>query len=137
MKSLKSAGFSIISLGATLVCHRVLIGFDRIDMLDIIQTKLDTSNKPVKLKMVGTPYWLTSEEKRQSGQRATSLVIAFRTEEDANRAKRNRICLGSVTVRVEKLHAVLPTTQCNNCSSFGHIQQRCPKPSTCKFSLVV
>jgi hypothetical protein len=115
------------------VCHGVSLQFDREDMPELIKTELATFNKSLNLNVVGKPYWLTSEEKRRSGQRAGSLVIAFATEEEATRARRNRLNIGGNSARVEILHAVLPTTQCSNCCGYGHLQQRCPKSSKCKF----
>src|SRR6201996_1953678 len=61
-----------------IVCHGVSLQFDRPDMPELIKNEITTFNKHLNLTIVGTPYWLTSEEKRRSGQRAGSLVIAFR-----------------------------------------------------------
>lgn len=116
-----------------IVCHGVSLQFDRPDMPELIKNEITTFNKHLNLTIVGTPYWLTSEEKRRSGQRAGSLVIAFSTEEQARRARRERLNLGGTSVRTEELRSVLPTTQCSNCNGFGHLQQRCPKPTTCRF----
>ena len=116
-----------------IVCHGVSLQFDRPDMPELIKDEITTFNKHLNLTIVGTPYWLTSGEKRRSGQKAGSLVIAFSTEEQARRARRERLNLGGTSVRTEELRSVLPTTQCSNCNGFGHLQQRCPKPTTCRF----
>ena len=107
--------------------HGVTLQFDNHDMPQMIRDEISTFNKPLNLKVVGTPYWLTSESKRLGGQRAASMVIAFATEEEQTRAIRNRLNIGGVSVRVEKLFNVMPSTQCSNCYGYGHLQQRCPK----------
>ncbi|KAH9203241.1 hypothetical protein DL95DRAFT_270419, partial [Leptodontidium sp. 2 PMI_412] len=100
----------------------------------MIKDEISTFNKPLDLKVIGTPYWLTSESKRIGGQRAASLVIAFATEEEQTRAIRNRLSIGGISVRVEKIRSVLPSTQCTRCLGYGHLQQRCPKPEpNCAF----
>jgi hypothetical protein len=79
-------------------------------MPELIRNKITTFNKHLNLSIVRAPYWLTSEEKRRSGQRAGSLVIAFSTKEQARRARRERLNLGGTSVRTEELGSVLPTT---------------------------
>ncbi len=58
---------------------------------------------------IGTPYWLTTSSKRQN-QRAGSVVVAFATEQEANKAIRQRLYVAGTSVRVEKLYSTSPTT---------------------------
>ena len=80
---------------------------------------------------VGTPYWLTNASRRQY-QQAGSVIIAFATEEEANRAIRQRLYVAGISVRVEKLHSTSPTTQCNNCQGYGHLDSYCKRPVVCR-----
>jgi hypothetical protein len=57
------------------------------------------------LTPIGTPYWLTSADKRLN-QRAGSIVVAFATAEEANRAIRHRLYIAGISVRVEKLYSI-------------------------------
>lgn len=107
--------------------HGVTLQLDTPEMPQMIRDEINTFNKPLNLTVVGTPYWLTSESRRLGTQKAASMVIAFATEEEQTRAIRNRLNIGGISVRVEKLHSVLPSTQCTKCCGFGHLQQRCPK----------
>ena len=80
---------------------------------------------------IGTPYWLTTASKRQN-QRAGSVVVAFATEGEASRAIRQRLYIAGISVRVEKLYSTSPTTQCNNCQGYGHLDSYCKRQAVCK-----
>ena len=73
----------------------------------LVKDEISTFNKG--LNPIGTPYWLTSAEKRL-GQRAGSVAVAFATREEANRAIRNRLYIAGISVRVEQLYSTAPTT---------------------------
>ena len=92
--------------------------------MDIIIDEIKTFNKG--LTPIGKPYWLSSAERRQT-QRAGSVAIAFATEEEANRAIRERLYIAGISVRVEKLYNTAPTTQCQKCQGFGHLDNYCRK----------
>ena len=83
------------------------------------------------LSPIGTPYWLTSAGKR-STQRAGSIAVAFATEQEANKAIRHRLYIAGISVRVEKLYSAAPTTQCQNCQGFGHLENYCKKTPRCR-----
>jgi hypothetical protein len=102
--------------------------FDTPNGMQLVVDEITTFNQG--LKPVGTPYWLTSQEKRKS-QLAGSVVVAFGTEEEANRAIRNRLFIGGISARVEKVYSTAPTTQCGKCQSFGHLQNHCKKGPRC------
>lgn len=95
----------------------------------LVKEEISTFNKG--LNPIGTPYWLTSAEKRL-GQRAGSVAVAFATREEANRAIRNRLYIAGISVRVEQLYSTAPTTQCSKCQGFGHLDTHCKKTPTCK-----
>ena len=95
----------------------------------LILDEIKTFNKG--LNPIGTPYWLTSSDKR-SIQRAGSVAIAFSTEEEANKAIRHRLYIAGISVRAEKLYSTAPTTQCSNCQGFGHLDHYCKRTSMCR-----
>ncbi|KYG39881.1 hypothetical protein M433DRAFT_9701 [Acidomyces richmondensis BFW] len=49
--------------------------------MDLIVDEIKTFNQG--LEPVGVPYWLTSKERRQN-QRAGTVIVAFKTEKEAN-----------------------------------------------------
>jgi hypothetical protein len=98
--------------------------FNTPEGMSLVVDEIQTFNKG--LKPIGTPYWLTSAEKRLT-QRGGSLAVAFATEEEANRAIRNRLYIAGISVRVEKLYSTAPTTQCHKCQGFGHLENHCKK----------
>ena len=77
--------------------------------MQLVLDKIKTFNKHLDLNSVGTPYWLTSAQKRQL-QLASSVVVAFKTPEEAQRAIRNRLYIGGISVRVEKLYTTASTS---------------------------
>ena len=78
----------------------------------LIIEEIKTFNKD--LVPIGIPYWLTSAEKRLN-QYAGSVVVAFATPEEANRAIQHRLYIAGTSVRVEKLYSTASTTQCQKC----------------------
>jgi hypothetical protein len=109
--------------------HNVPTSFHTNESLSILKEEIPTFNKG--LEIVGNPYWLTKEEKRQD-QRTGSVCIAFATEQQAQNAIRNRLYLLGISVRVEKLHSTPASTQCHNCQRYGHTEARCSGNITCK-----
>jgi hypothetical protein len=103
--------------------------FNTSEGMALVSDEIQTFNKG--LKPIGTPYWLTSAEKRLT-QRGGSIAVAFATEEEANRAIRNRLYIAGISVWVEKLYSTAPTTQCQKCQGFGYLENRCKKGPFCK-----
>ena len=103
--------------------------FNTPDGMALVIDEIRTFNKG--LKPIGTPYWLTSAEKRLT-QRGGSIAVAFATEEEANRAIRNRLYIAGISVRVEKLYSTAPTSQCQKCQGFGHLDNHCKKGPFCR-----
>lgn len=97
--------------------------------MDLIHTEITTFNEGYT--PIGTPYWLTSQDKR-ANQRAGSVVVAFKTELEAKRAIRHRLYVAGISVRVEKLFSTPKTTQCSNCQSFGHLSSYCKHNVACR-----
>jgi hypothetical protein len=103
--------------------------FNTPDGMALVTEEIQIFNKG--LKPIGTPYWLTSAEKRLN-QRSGSLAIAFATKEEADRAIRNRLYIAGISARVEKLYSTAPTTQCQRCQGFGHLENHCKRGPFCK-----
>ena len=80
--------------------------------MQLVVDEIKTFNQGYTL--IGTPYWLTAASKR-TNQRAGSVVVAFATEQEANRAIRQRLFIAGISVRCEKLHSTAQNTQCSKC----------------------
>ena len=90
----------------------------------LITEEIKTFNKG--LTPIGTPYWLTSATNRQN-QLAGSIVVSFPTEEQANRAIKNKLYIAGISVRVQKYHPTAITSQCTKCGGLGHLDTLCKK----------
>jgi hypothetical protein len=76
--------------------------------MDLVLEEIKTFNKG--LEPIGQPYWATSKEKRDSGlQRAGSVVVVFLTENQANRAIKNRLLIAGISAKVVKYHTISST----------------------------
>jgi hypothetical protein len=109
--------------------HNIPTSYHTNESLAILKSEIATFNKGFQI--VGNPYWLTREEKRMD-QQTGSVCIAFATEQEAQRAIRNKLYLLGISVRVEKLHSTPASTQCQNCQHFGHTELRCSGSIACK-----
>src|ERR1700733_4858862 len=115
--------------------HKVVLNgipitdFDTPNGMELIISEITTFNKG--FTPIGTPYWLTSAEKRQY-QQAGSVVVAFATLEEANRAIRHRLYVAGISVRVKKLYTTAPSSQCQNCQAFGHLDSYCRFKPNCR-----
>lgn len=97
--------------------------------MDMIVDEIKTFNQG--FDPIGKPYWMSSASTRAT-KRSGSVAIAFATEEEASKAIRNRLYIAGISVRVEKLYSVAPTTQCQICQGFGHLDTYCRKDPTCR-----
>ena len=117
---------------AKVVVHGIPLSvFNNEQGMDLMKEEISTFNQTLNLNVKGTPYWLTSKDRRQT-QNAGSVVVAFATEAEANRAISNRLFIAGISVRVEKLLTVSPTFQCSRCQGFGHLEQKCKRPVACR-----
>ena len=73
----------------------------------LIIKEIKTFNKG--LTLIGTPYWLTSALNRKN-QLAGSIAVSFPTEEQANRAIKNRLYIAGISVLVRKHVSIASTT---------------------------
>jgi hypothetical protein len=124
-------GFSFIKAQKDIPWHKVVLhGVSTLDFSDIslLFDEIRTFNKG--LNPIGTPYWLTPETKR-STQLSGSIVVSFTTEQEAKRAIQNRLYIGGISVRVEKYYETAPTTQCNKCQGFSHLESHCKRGVKC------
>jgi hypothetical protein len=96
--------------------------FDVPNWVELLEDEFKTFNK--EFKPIGVPYWLSSPTQR-SEKLAGSLVVAFRTEEEAKRAIRQGLTIGGSQVRCEKHHPTAQSTQCSKCQGFGHLDIHC------------
>jgi hypothetical protein len=104
--------------------------FDTPEGMDLVLEEIKTFNKG--LEPIGQPYWATSKEKRDSGlQRAGSVVVAFPTENQANRAIKNRLLIAGISAKVVKYHTISSTVQCTKCAGYGHLDSICKRESKC------
>ena len=87
--------------------------------MELVIDEVRTFNKG--LTLIGTPYWLSSPEKR-ANQRAGLVVVAFATAEEASRAIHYKLYIAGINVQVEKLYSTALTTQCPKCQGFGHLE---------------
>ena len=72
--------------------------FDNLDSPELLKQEFQTYNN---LKVVGTPFWLSTPEVRATKQ-GGSMLIAFETEAEAQRAIRTPVYIAGVSVKVEK-----------------------------------
>ena len=103
--------------------------FDIPSGMQLVVDEITTFNQG--FKPIGTPYWLTTQEKRKN-QLAGLIVVAFAIEEETKRAIRHRLYIGGISIRVEKLYSVAPTTQCGKCQGYGHLDSHCRKSLRCR-----
>jgi hypothetical protein len=75
--------------------------------MELVKSKIRTFN--TNYYPIGTLYWFSIAE-NQAIKRAGVIVIAFGTEEEAQRAIRNRLFIAGINIWVEKLHSTPPTT---------------------------
>ena len=112
------------------ILHGIPIAdFDNPEGMALVVEEIKTFNKG--FTPIGTPYWLTSAEKRLD-QYAGSVAVAFGTEAEATRAIRNRLYVAGISVRVEKLYSTAPSTQCTKCQGYGHLDTYCKKTPICR-----
>ena len=98
--------------------------------MQLILDEIKTFNSD--LTPIGTPYWVTSYEKRLSGlQLAGSVVVAFPNENQAKRAIKNRLYIAGISARVTKYYSISSTAQCTKCAGFGHLDFLCKKEARC------
>ena len=111
------------------ICHGIPIAeFNASDSMALVSEEIKTFNA---LNTIGKPYWLTSSESRES-QRFGSIVVAFKTEAEAEKAIRNRLYIAGISVRVTKHYTTSKSTQCTKCQGFGHLYSYCKKKVTCR-----
>lgn len=116
--------------------YKVMIhGIPTIDFPDSsdlseIKDEIETFNQG--LRVVGQPYWITSEERRQD-QLAGSIVVAFETEAEARQATSKRMIIAGLSLKVEKFQNIPATTQCNKCQKFGHMEANCRWEAACRY----
>lgn len=84
-----------------------------------------------RLEVVGNPYWISNQERRER-KGAGSICIAFKTEQEANRAIKQPCYVLGASCKVELYYSVPRTSQCAKCQKFGHLEARCHASTSCK-----
>jgi hypothetical protein len=84
------------------------------------------------LNPITRPVWL-STEKNRSEKRHASVLIAFETKEEADRALRNRLYIAGVSMRVTEFTPKSSIEQCIKCQGFNHSIKACKKAYACSF----
>lgn len=114
------------------VLHGIPIAdFNTPEGMELVKEEIKTFNKG--FIPIGTPYWMTSAERRRDpNQKGGSVTVAFATEAEANRAIQNRLYIAGISVRVDKLQSTAPTTQCAKCQGFGHLDSHCRRLAKCR-----
>ena len=83
------------------------------------------------LKLVTKPAWLSTEENRQHKMHS-SAVIAFATQEEAQKALRTRVVVAGISINTAVYTDNKPYEQCLKCQGFGHTHQRCKNTTRCQ-----
>lgn len=106
--------------------------FDSPEGLQALKEEIQIFNKHLDLKIKGSPFWITSKDKRKT-QYSGSIAIALETEEQAKRAISNQLYVAGISAKVEKLHSIPKTQQCGRCQGFGHLETRCRRQISCRY----
>lgn len=97
---------------------------------ELVLNEIRTFNKG--LEPIGKSYWATTRSTRESGlKRIGTIIIAFPTEDQANRAIKNRLYIAGISAKVAKFIAISSTAQCKKCAGFGHSDLFCKKEPKC------
>ena len=103
--------------------------FQNKEGLKLLKDEVELFNK--KLKLVSEPVWLSTEENRQH-KTHSSAVIAFATQEEAQKALRTRIIVAEMSVHTAEYTDNKPYDQCQKCQGFGHTYQKCINKTRCQ-----
>lgn len=124
---------SVKETWSKIVAHSVPTDFimaeDEQKQLGALREDIEMYN--VNVKLAAAPRWLTSTEKR-TGKSHSSLVLSFKTPQEAKFALRNRLVIAGKPVKTSEFVEIKPSTQCNNCQQFGHTQKICKYTTSCQ-----
>ena len=96
----------------------------------LIKEEIELFNKDMKLATM--PQWLTSEEARKNKMHA-SIILSFKTNQEVQRALRNRLIIAGTSVRTAVYQVSKPSDQCKKCQKFGHHYSSCKNKDICQF----
>ena len=95
-----------------------------------IEEKIQCNNPSLEQARVAYSGWL----KRNLGEkRASTLVVEFEREEDADHAILNGIVLGAQIFACEYYDRACKAKQCFRCQKYGHIGTHCKAQETCGY----
>lgn len=112
------------------IIHGLNISYFGNDLSTFLPEEIELYNRG--LKVIGQPFWATSQDRRQV-QEFGSAVVAFSTEAEMNQAVSRRLTIGGQSLRAEKFLSVSPSSQCQICQGFGHHTDKCRNKMACKF----
>ena len=103
--------------------------FQNKEGLKLLKNEVELFNK--ELKLVTEPVWLSTEENRQHKMHS-SAVIAFATQEEAQKALRTRIIVAGMSVHTAEFTENKLYNQCQKCQGFEHTYQKCINKIKCQ-----
>jgi hypothetical protein len=96
--------------------------------LSLLKDECSTFN-PVKV--IGSPIWLTTPEKRKE-KRAGSVMLSVSTEAERKHCLKEGLIIAGERVRVVNYKAYSPKTQCYRCQGYSHNPTTCHKAIRCR-----
>jgi hypothetical protein len=95
--------------------------------MDLLQEEIQAFNG---LNPITKPVWLSSPENRAKKMHG-SVLLAFESKIEAEKALRNRLQIAGISVRTTEFILARPTDQCHRCQQFGHNERTCKKDPKC------
>jgi len=120
---------TVIILLDTPVSHVLVHGIPTSKSLVEIAIELTTFNP--QLSLTGQPRWLTTDEARAGKSASTDLITI--TGPRASDYAGKRLAAFSSTYRTECRLRFNFHTQCSNCHGYGHHNNKCTNPATCRW----
>jgi hypothetical protein len=96
--------------------------------MKLLKEDIEMNNNHIKLTTL--PRSLTKPETRPH-KKATTMVIAVRTEHEAKLIQDHGVQVDGKTRKADRYVASRPTDQCTNCQQFGHSYLRCKQSPFC------
>ena len=96
--------------------------------LELLKQEIETFNGVFPLAV----NWISSVKNR-SIKKHGSIVIAFDSEESAQKVLKNRLFIAGISVRTAKFIEKKTSEQCLKCQKFGHNTKTCKNQAVCQF----
>ncbi|RPA76262.1 hypothetical protein BJ508DRAFT_191409, partial [Ascobolus immersus RN42] len=113
-----------------LLVHGVsVVDFGKEQGMEYLRDEINCFNP--KVQLASLPRWLLSDDRRE-GKAYSSVVIAFRTQEEQNLANKG-LYIHGIRKRTSTYYASRRSDQCSHCLKFGHVWQTCKNSPHCKY----